>query len=121
MSYNHIFSNELTYQHCINDNGTVSNSEGTSMPRDRQTPSETATFISCTFTRLNSTLSGGAISFSCEGSLTINQCLFSSCTSTIGHTDTNGGGAVYMSSGTLSVLSSIFPVLVQQTEEEYSH
>ena len=78
------------------------------MLEEHQTPSESATFIQCTFIKLTYTYSGGAISFTSEGYHTVRDCFFREC-STINYRDWHsGGGAVSCSAGSLSVYSSVF-------------
>ena len=103
------FSNsDVTYQNCVNDNGIVTSCEDTHMPGGRQTPSESATFTSCVFLRLNSAVNGSAISFTSSGTLRISYSSFEQCSSSVGVHVYYGGGAVCVDNGNLFVYFSIF-------------
>ena len=105
---NNVISNTLDYLQCVNENGAISNCEGREMPRGRQTPSESAAVLSCSFTRLTSGCNGGAISFTYGTTLSLDKCIFMSCSNSVSNSSSNGGGAVFINHGALSVSSSLF-------------
>ena len=78
----------------------------------RQTPSESATFISCIFRNLIlSGYSGGAIYFSgySQATLTVTNCVFEHCEVSISSGDGAGGGAIYCGGvSTVRISSSTF-------------
>ena len=97
-----------TYKNCINNNGTITSCEGPDILSGRVI-SSSATFISCTFTSLTSSESGGAISFTHGDTLSVDQCAFTDCTSTHSVQHYEGGGGVFSNCGSLlSVTSSTF-------------
>ena len=80
------------------------------MPAGRQNPSQSTTFISCTFTHLRSTSNGGAISFSnkANGILTVSFCIFTECSCTVPCAEFYGGGAVFSNCGKFFSSSSSY-------------
>ena len=95
---NPLDNDDPIYKNCVNENGTVTNCEGTSMRTGRQTPTQSATFTACTFRSLIGTgITGGAISFANieNGILTIADCLFEHCEINVSQGNGIGGGAIY--------------------------
>ena len=71
------------------------------MPTGRQTPTQSATFISCTFKNMiGRDVTGSAISFTNidNGILTITKCLFDHCEAKVSQGNGVGGGAMYAKS-----------------------
>ena len=108
-SHNPLANADSTYTTCINDDGRITECEGTTMPGGRQTPSESATFISCIFKNLiDCGINGGAIYFADqnEGSLNVKDCFFERCEVKISQGNGNGGGAIYCRAASAVHISS---------------
>ena len=71
-------------------------------------PSSSATFTSCNFTFLTSTLCGAAIAFTSASTLTVSKCIFTNCSTTVSCSNSTGGAAIFLRKGTLSVRRSMF-------------
>ena len=108
MRKHNIINTNITYNRYRNQHQRISNNEQLLIPTTRQTPTESATFTSCSFTSLTSAVSGAAIAFTSGSTLIADGCIFTNCIASTDKANFAGGGAIFIRNGALSVSWSSF-------------